>query len=154
MRIVITILMSLLIITLCSCGSKPKKETAILDFSSEKYGAVDTGDLKLAHGDLLGVNQNGRTVVIKAKIKSSATKEMTINQNYFSVDELIRNHGFNTCDELQYWAVADMQDGSESKVIQFTLTKDVIDKIYAGSILSNQVGDHVTDLWILPSLQN
>lgn len=154
MRIVITILMSMLIITLCSCGSKPKKEATVLDFSSEKFGSVDAGDLKLAHGDLLSINQNGHTVVVKAKIKSNVTNEMTINQNYYNVDDLIRNHGFNTCDELQYWAVADMQDGSESKVIQFTLVKDVIDKVYSGSILANQIGNHVTDLWILPSLQN
>lgn len=154
MRITITILMSLLFVSLCACGSKQKKEPVVLDFSSEKYGEVDTGDLRLAHGELLSVNQNGHTVVVKAKIKSNLTNEMTINQNYFSVDELIRNHGFNTCDELQYWAVADMQDGSESKVIQFTITKDIIDKIYSESILANQIGSHVTDLWILPSLQN
>lgn len=45
-----------------------------------------------------------------------------------------------------------MTDGSESKVISFTVPKDLIDKIKSGSVLPIELGDYVTDLWILPSL--
>ena len=146
----IIVLLSLAILVLCSCGSK--KEAVVLDFSNDAYGQVDTGDLKLAHGDLLSVMQNERNVVVKAKIKSNMTNQMTIDQNYYSVTDLIKNHGFNTCDELQYWAVADMTSGDESKVISFTVDKDTIDKVYSGNILDNKLGEYVSDLWILPSL--
>ena len=152
MKKVITIVMTCACLALCACGSK-KKEVTTFDFSQSHIGPIETGNLRLAHGDLLSINQNESKVVIKAKITSNLTNEMTINQNYYNVSALIRNNGFNTCSEIEYWAVADMTSGDESKVIQFTVPKDVIDKIYSGAILDNQVGDHVTDLWILPSLQ-
>ncbi|MCM1231096.1 MAG: hypothetical protein NC489_13290 [Ruminococcus flavefaciens] len=91
-------------------------------------------------------------LVIKAKITSSLTNELTINQNYINVADVILNQGGNNFDEIQYWAVADMADGSESKVIQFTLDKKAIDGIYNGNIVDIELGDYVDDLWILPSL--
>lgn len=155
MRIVITILMLFMVLSLCSCGSKKEKPAApTYDFSQSHIGAVDISGLKLAHGELLSINQNDGTVTIKAKITSNLTNEMTINQNYYNVSALIRNSGFNTCSEIKYWAVADMTSGDESKVIEFTVNKDTIDKIYSGAILDNQISKYVSDLWILPSLQN
>ena len=97
--------------------------------------------------------QNDTIVVVKGKIEPSWNNDLTIKQNYFNISDLIKNHGFNTCGELQYWAVADMTDGSESKVISFTLDKKTIDDIYNGKILEMDIGDHSTDLWILPSLK-
>jgi len=152
MKKYVVILLLSISCVLCSCGSK-KKELATFDFTQSHIGPIETGDLKLAHGELLSINQNDGTVVVKAKITSNLTNEMTINQNYYSISALIRNNGFNTCNEIQYWAVADMTSGEESKVISFTVPKDVIDKIYSGAIVDNKIGDYVTDLWIHPSLQ-
>lgn len=108
----------------------------------------------LKHGELLDVTTIAGPLVIKAKISPSFTNELTINQNYMNVADVILNQGGNQFDEIQYWAVADMTDGSESKVISFTLDKNTIDGIYNGNIIDIQLGDYVTDLWILPSLQN
>lgn len=131
-----------------------KKETPVLlDFSEPTpYDQVDTKGLKLFTGDLISVIQTNSTVVIKAKIYSRSTNKSTIDQNYFIVADLIKNHGFNTCKELQYWAVADMTDGSESKVISFTLDEETINKVFTESIADIQIGDYATDLWILPGL--
>ena len=111
----------------------------------------------LEYGELLELNENeidgAAVAVVKAKIDSQASNKMTIDQNYYTVVDLIQNQGFDKYDEIQYWAVADMTDGSESKVIAFTLDKDLIDRIAAGSFPANTLGDYVTDLWILPSLE-
>ena len=129
-------------------------KNVVFDFTDHNvYGkTIDPQGLKLLAGDLISIIQTEGSVVVKAKIESSLTKNMTINQNFYTAGDLIRNHGFNTCDEFQYWAVADMTNGQESKVIQYTLTKDVINGIYKGNILDNQIRDYATDVWILPSL--
>ena len=91
--------------------------------------------------------------VLKYKITSSATKKMTINQNYYTVVNFIKDGGGDQYNEIQYWAVADMQDGSESKVISFTVSKGLIEKVKAGTVLPTQMGDYVDELWILSSLR-
>lgn len=127
----------------------------MLELNPEGFGAIDTTGLKLEFGDLLSVNNGGDgVVVVKAKIKPSYSNKATIEQNYYTVCDLIQNHGFDTCTELQYWAVADMTDGSESKVISFTVNSDTIQTIKGGNFPDNLLGDYVDDLYILPSLKD
>ena len=45
-----------------------------------------------------------------------------------------------------------MTNGEEAKCISFDLDKEIIDNLYNGNIVENQLGDYATDLWILPSL--
>lgn len=127
----------------------------MLELNPEGFDVIDTTGLKLKFGDLLSVNNGGDgVVVVKAKIKPSYSNKATIEQNYYTVCDLIQNHGFDTCTELQYWAVADMTDGSESKVISFTVNSDTIQTIKDGNFPENLLGDYVDDLYILPSLKN
>lgn len=86
------------------------------------------------------------------KITKSYSNKTTIEQNYYNVADLIQNREFDKYSELQYWAVADMNDGSEQKVISFTLNKDTIEKIYNKEIVDNQIGNYVDELWVHPSL--
>ena len=127
----------------------------VFDFSASDipFGEVDTGELKLQYGKLLSVIYNDGIVVVKAKIKPNLTNKLTIGQNYFNVGDLIKKHGFNTCEELQYWAVADMTSGDEVKVISFDLNKDTIDKLYSEKIFESQLEDYVDNLFIHISLQ-
>lgn len=109
-------------------------------------------------GELLSWIENnidGKNVlVVKAKISDGYSNKATINQNYMNVADIIKNQNGDTFDEIQYWSVADMTDGSESKVISFTLDKSTIQGIKDENIVDIQLGDYVTDLWILPSLQS
>lgn len=140
---------------------EPEEEqtTFILDVPSISDSDIgkdlDTGNLNLMFGDLLSVKYSGNGVfVVKAKIDSSATKKQTIRKNYFSVGDLIRNHGFGSCKELQYWAVADMTSGDEAKVISFTLYENTIAGVANGNIVDSEISDYVADLWIHPSLKD
>lgn len=135
---------------LSACGSSadssPKNEPA--------ETAESGGGLK--YGELLELNDNRETngvVVVKAKIKPSSTNDLTVAQNYHNAVDLIANQGFADC-ELQYWAVADMSDGSEGKVISFTVPADIVEQVAGGDVVATQLPDLVTDLWILPSLTN
>lgn len=105
-------------------------------------------------GELLSVIKNGSIAVVKAKIGPSGSNDLTIKQNYFNICDMIKNQGLNIFDEVQYWAVADMTDGSEGKVISFTVPKRVIDLVSENQIPENKLGEYVDDLWILPSLMN
>lgn len=91
-------------------------------------------------------------VVIKAKISPSYNNEATIKQNYLNIEGLIKNQGFDKYNELQYWAVADMTDGSESKVFSCTVSESLIKSIKADAISVDGYEVMVDDLWILPSL--
>lgn len=79
---------------------------------------------------------------------------MTISQNYYNACDIIRNQGGDEFTEIQYWAVADMTDGTEGKVLSFTVPKYVIDMISSGGFADNTLGEYAEDLWILPSLQD
>ncbi|MCM1488691.1 MAG: hypothetical protein NC203_10035 [Firmicutes bacterium] len=133
-------------------------EPFILDISGfdvANCGELDTGNLKLNTGDLLSViYSEGDVIVVKAKIQSLLSNKQTINQNYYNVGDLIKKHGFGACQELQYWAVADMSNGEEEKVISFTLDKATIEGVLNGSILENQLGDYVSDLFVHRSLSD
>lgn len=107
----------------------------------------------IKHGEFVEANENDDVLVVKAKIKPNLTNKMTINQNGFNVEDIIKNQGGDKFNEIQYWAVADIENGSESKVISFTLDKNLIDRVKNGSLVGNQIVANSNDLWILPSLQ-
>lgn len=104
-------------------------------------------------GQFLECNVNGSTAVVKFKIQPSTSNKTTIDQNGYNIEDMILNQGADKYDEIQYWAVADMTDGSESKVISFTVDKDLISMIKNKQIVGNQIVDYGKDLWILPSLK-
>lgn len=107
----------------------------------------------LCYGELKDIKETEGIIVIKAKIDPSYSNNSTINQNYYNIEDIIKNQGGNGFNEIQYWAVADMTDGSESKVISFTLSSDVIQKIADGEIAANSIGNYADDLFIHQSLR-
>ena len=109
----------------------------------------------LLFGELLSVTEqpgNNKYVVIKAKITQSSTNTLTINQNYYSIADVIKNQGGNKYETIDYWAVANMTGDGDTKVISFTLDSATIQKIYNGDIFENKIGEYAQDLWIYPSL--
>ena len=139
-----------------SSSEAPTTEVQKTSTTAVESDQAEGTDYKLEHGDLVSAIENeidGQNVlVIKAKISSSYNNSATVDQNYYNVEDLIQNQGCAEFDEIQYWAVADMSDGKESKVVSFTVDSELIKKIADKSVVANQLGDHVTDLYILPSL--
>lgn len=148
---------------LTSCLAMPSGD-ALESFESDAGSAdptTGTGQLGLAvdqdtwggFGDFLDFsNILAGVCVLKYKIAPSYSNNATIQQNYHTVERFIRNGPGDQFDEIQYWAVAEMADGSESKVISFTVSKGLIEKIAAREVPALTMGDHVDDLWVLPSL--
>ncbi len=114
---------------------------------------IDPASIKVKYGETESVMIMGNTMTIKAKIEASLTDKMTVDQNYYNVDDIIHNQNGNQFHKIRYWAVADMQDGSTSKVIQFDLDKNTITAISNGNILPIEMGEYVSNLWLLPSLR-
>ena len=122
------------------------------------YGALgklfeSDQEYTLRYGELLQTTVNGTTLVIKAKIEPQLTNKLTIKQNYYNVCDIITDQGGDAFTEIQYWAVADMTDGSEGKVISFTLDDWVIEMIAKKKIYPAMLEDYAQDLYILPSLK-
>ncbi len=101
---------------------------------------------------MLNTTINDDTLVIKAKIESSYDNKATVDQNYYNIEDIIKNQGGDKYTEIQYWAVADMTDGSEQKVVSFTVSESVIKQIANNEIVTNQMGSYVDDLFIHASL--
>lgn len=115
---------------------------------------LDPASFSIPYGELVDVTITGTSLVLKAKISPSYSNKATIDQNYYNVCRVIQEQGGSQFSKISYWAVADMTDGSEGKVISFTVGKDLIARIAAGNFADNTLGDYLTDLWVLPSLLN
>ncbi|WP_160687485.1 hypothetical protein [Clostridium sp. C2-6-12] len=141
---------------------KTNKESEIDNKKSDEMQAVSnednipkavTSNYTAKFGKILEANKLNNKLTIKFKIKPSATNKLTIDQNGFNVEDLITSQGADKYDEINYWAVADMTDGSESKVISYTLNKDLIQKIKDKKVFGQQIDDLASNVWILPSLK-
>lgn len=107
----------------------------------------------LRFGELVSTIETGSTLVIKAKITPGYSKKSTVDQNYYNVADYIRNRGGDKYKRIEYWAVADMDDGSEQKVVSFTVPESLIAKIKKGTVAENRLGDYVRELYIHKSLE-
>ena len=173
-RILAAILALAMIFFLAACGtstsSKPAaatKPTATPEPTSEPtpeptqepvrdkewLRGLTHADLKTYTGEILDVTYNGTDLIVKQKINSQSSNKLTIDQNYYNACEIIRSLGGAEIRDLQYWAVADMRDGSEAKIISFTVPADTVKTIQTQKFPDNTLGNYVTDLWILPSLK-
>lgn len=133
-------------------GFKEGFKDGMADIKSEST-TESNDEVKLKFGELLDINESDNKVVVKAKIEPSTSNKTTIDQNGYNVEDLIINQGFDKYNEIQYWAVADMTDGEESKAVSFTLSKDLITKIKNEEVVGNQIIDNAEDVYILPSLK-
>lgn len=121
--------------------------------SSSNSSSSSSLSISLRYGKLLDKKITGTSLIIKAKIEPSYNNKATVDQNYYNIENIVKNQGGSKFNEIQYWAVADMTDGSEQKVISFTVPEDVIQKIANDKIVANQIGNHVDDLFIHASLR-
>ena len=121
---------------------------------SDSDSNKEVSGYKIKHGEFIESNINDDVLVIKAKIEPSLNNKLTISQNGFNVEDIIKNQGGDQFKEIQYWAVADMSSGEENKVVSFTLNEELIKDIKDGNVVANQIIDNADDVYILPSLQN
>lgn len=134
---------------------KTPEPTPVPVKDKEWLSHITPDDIKTNTGEILSVIFNGTDLVVKQKINSQMTNKLTIDQNYYNACEIIRSLAGADFSDLQYWAVADMQDGSEGKVISFTVPADAVRYIMDHpDYPDNTLGQFVKDLWILPSLQD
>lgn len=119
----------------------------------QKDSLISKVTYKARFGSFIEANVNQNVLIAKFKIEPSSNKKTTIDQNGYNIEDMILNQGADKYNEIQYWAVADMTDGSESKVISFTVDKDLINKIKNKQVVGNQIVDYAKDVWILPGLK-
>lgn len=93
-----------------------------------------------------------KVIVIKTKITSNLTNKMTIGQNFYNVQGVAKSGEYNDYD-IRYWAVADMTNGSESKVISFDVPSYVMKQLADDRILPGDLEKYVNNFWVLPSLK-
>lgn len=162
MKKLLTMVLGLILcMSLVGCGGDNSSDTN--DTSDNKTNNVSSssesndaeGEYTIKYGEFIESHEtDDNGIVIKAKIKPNATNKLTIDQNGYNVEDLIKNQGCDKFDKIDYWAVADMEDGSESKVVAFTIDSKVIQGIKDGNIVANEIIDtYADDVYILPSLQ-
>lgn len=122
---------------------------------SSNSSSNDKGEYTILHGEYLESNEtDDNGLVIKVKIKPSTTNKLTIDQNGYNVEDLIKNQGCDKYNKIDYWAVADMDNGKEEKVVSFTLDNKAIQGIKDGNIVANEiVNTYANDVYIHQSLK-
>ena len=125
------------------------------NISNTTKDSLDTINLKygILQSFIISPDTNKRCCIIKAKIESSYNNKATIHQNFFNVEDFIKKQNGYLYDEIQYYAVADMMSGNETKVISFTLDKNIIDGLYNEKIVANTLDNYLNDLWVIESLK-
>lgn len=127
----------------------PSMEPSVEDATEPEYTLLH-GELESAIVTDMG---DGRVIlVIKGNVPANISNKTTIDQNYYNVFNLIQEQGATNYTEIQYWAVASMSNGEIEKYISFTVDQTLIESIVNDQVAANELGDYVTDLWILPSL--
>lgn len=125
------------------------------NISNTTKDSLDT--IKLKYGILqsftISPDTDKRCCIIKAKIESSYNNKATIHQNFFNVEDFIKKQKGYLYDEIQYYAVADMMSGEETKVISFTLDKNIIEGLYNDKIAANTLDNYLKDFWVIESLK-
>lgn len=116
------------------------------------FATFDVDNVKWTHGELQDIVVWGSEITIKAKIEPLLSNKQTVDQNYFSVCDFIRKYAGIDYTSISYWAVADMTNGSEEKVISFDLSADIIQTIATEQFPDNQLGNYAENLFIHPSL--
>ena len=86
---------------------------------------------------------------VKVKITLQKKENLSVNQNFFNVEDLILLHGFDICQEIQYTGIATLQGGGDSRVISFTIKKSAIDSVMLGDMTGDTMRDWVEDLILL-----
>lgn len=133
-----------------------KKDTVQNKYSNEEIKTNSNNKLNIysvKHGELLDVYQDEGLVIIKTKIDYAYSKKSTINQNGFNIEHIIEDNNMENIDEIQYWAVADMGNGYDEKVVSFTMDKNLINKVKNGSVAGAYIVDEASDVWIHTSLR-
>lgn len=134
--------------------AKGKAKEEFTQTDKDNIPQTVTSSYKAKFGKVLEANKLGKTLTIKFKIEPSSSNKLTIDKNGFNVEDLILNQGGDQFDTINYWAVSDMTDGTESKVISFTVNKDLIQLVKNKSVFGQQIVDKAKDVWILPSLKS
>lgn len=166
----VVIILAVIVIGLCVVFNKidnsappsdqttaPDTEETTPEETTEETSEVEGKYGKIAHGELLSVTENkyDNIIVVKAKIQPSYDDHATVTQNFINVVDMVTSGVLDGYDTIDYWAVADMTDGSEQKVVSFTLTSDIIKIIKeADRFPSTLLNDYNIDLWVHLSLRD
>lgn len=97
-----------LAIALVGCGGEKVEKQQQEEKVNQEASTDNTKVSSLKFGELLDVTTNNDILIIKAKISPSYNNKATINQNGFNVEDIILNQGGDAFNEIQYWAVADI----------------------------------------------
>ena len=176
-RIIALLVIAVLTFGVVGCSrshdANDSASTAASDSSSQAEGSSDstesedvieltditTGDVTkidasaIPYGEVVEAKTNDGALIIEMKVDAQASDKMTVDQNYYNVEGLVKRAGGDQYDEIQYWAIADTTDGDDTKIISFTVPSDLIQSIADGKVPTNRLGSYVDDLYILPSLQ-
>lgn len=133
--------------------AETKNNNQVATSNADNIPQSVTSNHKAKFGQILEASQLNNKLTIKFKITPGATNKLTIDQNGFNVEDLITNQGASKYEQINYWAVADMTDGTENKVISFTVDKDLIQQVKNKNVFGQQIVDKAKDVWILPSLK-
>ncbi|MDL2217253.1 hypothetical protein LJC27_01170 [Christensenellaceae bacterium OttesenSCG-928-M15] len=91
-------------------------------------------------------------VALTYDIRMAYTKKDSVLQNFKTVANFIVAGGGNAYDEIRYIAYYTEPGAEQEEIISFRVDKETIDKIIDGSVMPENMDEHVKRLYIKPEL--
>lgn len=91
---------------------------------------------------------------VKIKIYPLGTNQETINAIYSSAKDVITDKKCDVFDEVMFFIVAQMEAGTESKVMSFSFSRDTIDDLIKNDVPPSQYNNYVNELFIFPAMRD
>lgn len=130
---------------------------AVYGCAMNYFATFDVESVELRYADSVEVNTVGGVVNLKAYITASTSNEQTVDKNYYIACEFVRDYAGADFETINYSAYAPDTNGDYTKVVSFVLSGDIIATVAdstSSTFADNTLGDYVTDLYILGSLQS
>lgn len=138
------IIITLMICITVGCGSSEQEKASHGKLVSNKTNCIEyDNDAKCIKN----------AMIVQYEIEENLTNKLTVDQNYYNIEKIVKEENLDSIDEIQYLANGKLSNGYDGKIISFTVPKDLFEKIKNDTIVPNQLDQYVSDLWIVNSLK-
>lgn len=95
---------------------------------------------------------NGSSCTLTYLIQPSYDVDSTIRQTFHTVGNFIRRGGGNQYKSIKYFGKMAGSDGEENTVVSFSLESELVQQLYGQTVLSGDLANHLSDLWVSPNI--
>ena len=135
-----TLLLISIIFILSGCSNNNKQDISENQIIREEIICTDYNEM---------AECTQKTLMLNFKINYLYSNRSTILQNYYNIEQYIKNNNLEDINNIQYIGYI-----NDNKIISFNVNKELISKIKNKEIIVYDYEDELNELWISNELKN